>query len=611
MVERLCIRAWSGLKPAVARVTGRLKRVRPGIWIALVAVFAVFGREAGRLYQRRTDHRAEVADAIGSVGFFYGLPQQEHSGLRLLYLRTSEEGLGLYAREAATGKGRLLQEWQSPGSSSFRGERLMPLSPDDSFLPLVVSIQARPSALAICEAGSGKELFRIAEPGWVVSEGAWLTSEKLVWLRQRRAAAHKPPPFQVHVTERQPDGSWADKSAAVTLTNVVGLAALSGDTIAWADAKGIYTLNLVSNVITPLFSAREKPIVELDYSREHQRFLVACKEKQGRSLWCLALETNGPNDFVRLTADMSVHGAQWVNDGQGYAYLNQHTVVVKADAAAKPVRVNAAAERMVAAPSGDGVFFVGSVGDEPGLGLWRYGASDQSLTNLVCYSDRPSPRARRVEPARCFTQDGAGHRLGYDLYRPVNFNWGKKYPMLIGDTVFGQFAYQRDFDGPSWAEAMANCGAYVVIVERKDWLPKDDQEWSRGVMALYDQLKGDPTVDRGRVFLYGASLEPATCRGWLNRGPGFGKGCCCSIRACCRTFRTSKRGDVPHFLISAGKEEGETERFRKVPSRGLRSGHRGGGGRTSECVSCVNLDTGHAGPDSRDEGLCVRGVRGV
>jgi hypothetical protein len=237
---------------------------------------------------------------------------------------------------------------------------------------------------------------------------------------------------------------------------------------------------------------------------------------------------------------------------------------VKADATAKSVQVKAAVDTLAAAPTGDGLFFVGSVGNEPGLGLWRYGVRDQSLTNLVCYSDLPSSRARRVEPVRCAAKDGAEHFLSYYLYRPMNFDWRKKYPLLIGDTVFGQFAYQHDFDGPSWAEAMANCGAYVVIVARKDWLPKDDQEWGRGVMAVYNKLKGDPTVDRSRIFLYAASLETSYMSRLIEQKAELWTGALLLNPTELPEFSTIKAGGhLPKFLISAGKEEGESKRFKK------------------------------------------------
>ncbi len=564
MIERWCRRAWSSLELAVARGAERMKRVRPGVWIVLLVVLGVVGLESGRLYQRLTGHRTELADAIGSVGFFYGPPQPEHSGSRALYLRTSEKGLGFYACEVASGKVTLLQDWQAPGGRSFRGQSLWPLSPNDRFIPLVVSVQATPGALAICDAGSGKEVARLAEPGWIVTQGAWLTPEKLAWLRRRNPEVKRPEPFELHLTERQPDGRWADQIAGVTLTNVSCLTALSGDTIAWMDAKGIYALNLASSVISPLFSAPGKQIAELNYSREHQQFLVTCKEKQGRSVWRLELKADAPNDFSRLTSDKNIRRAQWVNDGAGYAYLSRDTMVVKADAAASRVEVKAAVDTLVAAPTGDGLFFVGSVGHEPGLGLWRYRASDQSLTNLVCYSDRPSSRARRVEPVRCVANDAAGHLLHYYLYRPVNFNWRRKYPLLIGDTVFGQFAYQRDFDGPSWAEAMANCGAYVVIVARKDWFPKDDQEWGRGVMTLYNYMRGEPTIDYGRIFLYGASLETSYLSRLIEQKPELWRGALLLNPGELPDLTAIKAGRrLPRILISAGKEEGETERFKK------------------------------------------------
>jgi hypothetical protein len=249
-------------------------------------------------------------------------------------------------------------------------------------------------------------------------------------------------------------------------------------------------------------------------------------------------------------------------------------LVVKADATAAGIRLTTAVETMTVSPSGDSIFFVGSVGGEPGLGLWQYRVSSHVLTNLVCYSDMPSSRATRLDPAQCTARHGGpGRPLSYYLYRPAHFNWRKKYPLLVGDTVFGQFAYQHDFDGPSWAEAMANCGAYVVIVERKNWVPKDDQEWGRGVMTLFNELKGDPTVDCSRTFLYAASLETTFMSRLIEQRPELWRGALLLNPGQLPDLSALKPGKrLPKMLISAGQEEHRSEQFKRYQEEACRMG---------------------------------------
>ena len=315
MIEQWCASAWSRGRPAAAKALARMRGVRPGVWIALMVALGVAGRVSRATYQRHAAHRNEIADAIGSVGFFYGPPQPDHTGARVLYLRTSEKGMGLYACDVASKKTTCLQDWKPAGGSSMRGQGLLPLSPDGKFLPLVVSIAAARGALAICEADSGNEQIRIRAPDWVVTEGVWLTPEKLAWLRKSRAGA-----LELHLAERRPNGSWADKAVPMAPGNVSCLTALSDDTVAWMDAQGLYALNLASNAVSTLFSPEGRRIAEMSYSRERRQFLVTCGEKGGWSLWRLELRTNAPCDFSRLASDKYLGQAQWINDARGYAY---------------------------------------------------------------------------------------------------------------------------------------------------------------------------------------------------------------------------------------------------------------------------------------------------
>lgn len=573
MIEQWCRKSWNRLEPAARQEAARLRQARPGVWVALLVAAAVASRELPRLYQRHVGHRKELAEAIGGIGFFYGPPQPDHSGSRVLYLRTSERGLGLFTYELASGKRTLLKEWEQVGIRSLRGQRLLPLSPDDRFLPLTISINAAPGALVICETDFGKELARIEAPGMVVAETAWLTPERLAWLSWGSLAPGKRAVFQFHVAERQPDGTWTDRNAGGALTHAFCLAGLSEDTVAWMAGDGVYARSLVSTSTATLFHPEGNRIIKMDYCRQTRQFLLTCLKDSTFSLWRLELKTNAPSDCRQLASDSNIQSAQWINEGRGYAYLNQHTLVVRAEAEATglPLRP-AAVETAVAAPSGDGLYFIGLVNDEPGFGLWRYDTTSETLTNLVCYSDALSTLATRVEPSYCVSGTGS-EKLHYYLYRPTHFDRHKRYPVLLGDTLFGQLAYQRDFDGPSWAEAMANCGAYVVIVAREQWVLSDDQEWGRSVLALFDELKRDPTVDADQIFLYGVSVETVYLSKLLAQQPEPWKGVLLlnpSALPDLSAMEPDRR--LPQMLISAGKEEHRSEEYKRFQKEASRRG---------------------------------------
>src|ERR1035441_6418505 len=161
MVEQWYQRVRRGLAPVAERTAARIRRLRPGTWTGLLVVAALACREGSILCRRLAGHRAEIADAIGSVGFFYGPPQPNRPGSQVLYLRTSEKGLSLYVCDVASGEKTRLKEWEAPQVRSMRGQALLPLSPDERYLPLVFSVQASPGALVIGDIASMTELIRI------------------------------------------------------------------------------------------------------------------------------------------------------------------------------------------------------------------------------------------------------------------------------------------------------------------------------------------------------------------------------------------------------------------------------------------------------------------
>jgi hypothetical protein len=552
MIERL----WSDMVRWSRKLPASMKSIQPRTWIVLFVALLVGVRVGRELFHRHFGHRDQIVTAIGSIGFLYGTPRPDYSGSRIRYLQSSEEGIGVFDSDTATGTRQTLSE------KSFTSylDCVSPFSPHDDLIAYTFDSIEPDGYISICRADSGTETARLEAPSWHVFEMAWLNPERLVcrgWV---------PGGSAFHLIQKQPDGRWKDWSPDLTVTNASCLTALSEDRFAWVDVNGLCAMNFLSGNLDPLFPTQDRPITEFSYSRQTDEFLVTRKEKRGCSLWSSKLNINAPDNSAQLASDQDIQNAQRVNGGKGYAYLSQNTLVVKAQAEDQPARLaHATIDRFVVAGNGLRLFFTGTVSNEPWAGLWRYDIATQNLNNVVPYSDRPSPYAIGREPVRCEVRTASQRSLNYYVFWPAHFDRHKKYPLFIGDTPFlaPNALYQRSIHGPNWSEAMACCGAYVVIVNRNNWWG-GLKNWDSDVMAVYDQLMPDPTIDAKKVYLFGASAETEYLAKLVERRPELWTGLLLlnpTQLADLSALDSGKR--LPKMFLSAGGEEGESIRFKE------------------------------------------------
>ena len=170
--------------------------------------------------------------------------------------------------------------------------------------------------------------------------------------------------------------------------------------------------------------------------------------------------------------------------------------------------------QFAASADGKHLFAVGLVSNEISEGLWHYDLGKASLSCVVPGAGHPSPLVRQIEELHGSItvpdRRPQGRRLDYYLYQPANFNphEHKKYPLVIGNTLFvnGDPLYQERPHGPLWVQALANGGAFVVVVDRQIW-GVGMEHWPENVMAVYRGMMQNPAVDQDRVFLFASSGE--------------------------------------------------------------------------------------------------------
>jgi hypothetical protein len=311
-------------------------------------------------------------------------------------------------------------------------------------------------------------------------------------------------------------------------------------------------------------------LTSFSYSKESGQFLLNCTEARRGFLWQYDPQTAN----LTKVAEGDIEDEQWFGDGQsGYLlHDSRHGGIVLRDAfgAEEDRALQGANVLWFGASDADTMLLLGSISNQPSAAIWQYDVASSKLKPLIPYSDEPSIYAKGVSPTNITIKTPSGENLACTIYLPLNFNPRKKYPLVIGNTVFTDPIYR--YQGPGWAPAVANCGGYVVIVERRSWF-KGLDDWGTNIMSAYNSLKKDLRIDTSQVYLFGSSAETAYMDQVLTNSSGLWKGLI--------LLNPSQLPDLskvpglrqrPKILISAGSEEHEEDRFKKYQADALNYG---------------------------------------
>ena len=339
------------------------------------------------------------------------------------------------------------------------------------------------------------------------------------------------------------------------------------------------------NLFSDLAAATNSTIDEFTYSRETGQLLISLVQNKGASkgtsLWRFYPEKDGLLPLLATTRNVFIQNLRWVGASQ-YAFVstakgNSTITVANLSKAEKASSfASGIAGRFTPTPDGRQLFVTGITSNEPADGIWRYDLDAKLSHCVVPYADVPSPQIARSDYVHG-TATINGHKLDYYLYRPVGItghDW-KKHPLVIGNTVLVDAQYQQNPDGPLWAQALANCGAYVIIVNRRNWTGKELAPWAENVMEIYDFLAKDPTVkaDWNRVFLFGTGNEAPELNNLILQRPELWKGAIFLNPGRLPDFSKLPGGKpVPKILISVGGLEGRGGELKQVQAGAIKYG---------------------------------------
>jgi len=309
-------------------------------------------------------------------------------------------------------------------------------------------------------------------------------------------------------------------------------------------------------------------VTSFAYSPITHQFLISSRTGPDTTLWRYDPQA-GLSTLTRLVQTDFIQDAQWVGPNE-FAYLgNQsgHKQIVLAngaDATKSRLCEHGEADWFTSAAAGGKLCFSGSVSNEPSRGIWQYDLATRQLQSLVAYSDQPFSEAKRVPPFRSYINWPGVSCL---IYPPPTVDPHKKYPLVITDTVTADAIH-----GPMFQSAIADCGAYVAIVERR-WWTDSIEHWETNVLKLYQDLRLDPGIDPQQVYLFGASAETKYLSELVEKTPGLWKGVILLNPSQLPNFsQLPYLKQRPRILIVAGSEEYEDQRFEQFQANALNNG---------------------------------------
>jgi hypothetical protein len=449
--------------------------------LALLCHHLAAGRNHGKIQH--------TVEELGSILVFAGRPLPNHTCSKLVFIQyRTNDAWGICLQEVNTGRRKLLDvlstdTWRE--GVVYEQLRTFGWSPDDRHFAYSRGRQKR---IVICEVESGKRTV-VYEADKAITSGAWLSPQTLVCTDGERL-------LEFGQSGAQWTGPRVFTSPAIvdggeTSTNrlVESLQAFSADTLLWQQADAIWSAGRES-VPFNVWQAGQGELVEYHYSQEAGKLLVHGRDPEGDFFAELSPGTPGLRNTLTNQERVGGDGshptqARLINGGRGYAYLNEsdfslNTPIVKVDRSQSPVSLPWRSEIKSYAISQQQLFVISALTNEP-TGIWKLDLTSGALEQIASNQERPFQYATSQPPIQNFITNSAGKRLTYYLLGPSHLKPGQKAPLVFG--VMGKLEQAYNWD--RYAQTIANCGYYLVIVDRRN---SEVSEWADEALSVYEAL---------------------------------------------------------------------------------------------------------------------------
>jgi predicted esterase len=517
------------------------------LWCALGLVLLIVGWR-WVVYAGTKSLKKEGREMV-QITRLYNNPVPNHAGDKLLYMKNTETGLGVYLKNLSTGKTQTIQE--IPETRVLGSFYLLEWSPDDSILAYTQPRTGQKQEVVLCSGSTGKPFAKIAAQG-IIDEFRWLTTNSFAYVNEAK---------NVFVATRKAQGIWGKprqfkKTVASPITR---LEAISPKKLGWIQDNIIWTWEPSKKKLTQIWKSEDGKLLYYSYSRENEKFLITTLNKdKGYQIWSMGIDSTTPE--LLETTQSKIAQPKWINNGQGYAYrCADHwadSLILRRDLSASPVSLFSEGQIVDYRPNSDQIFIHGSEKDGP-RGIWEYDIRTGSQRCVVSPMEQPFSFEGKVTHV-CGVITNQSREIPYHLWRPANLKPGKKYPLILGQTRY---------DWNPYPQIAARSGFYFVMVTRKSWARMED--WDKDIMAIYDDLN-DPHIDKKRIYLYGHSAETSLVSNIASEKPDLWKGV---LLFSPTTLPDLSRSHISTMLIAAGKnDEGNGKRLPEYQANAAKAG---------------------------------------
>jgi len=521
-----------------------------------------------RVAAKQPAHLKEIIDELSSIRIPTGKVVPNHADTKLLYLKyTTKDTWAVFLLNTTTRKSQLVSEVvNEAGTGELAANRTVTIlgwSPRDEYFAYARSGRRE---IVVCDGDSGAELGKgkFRQP---VSTSAWLSSRTLLcsdgdqlaefsksptgWNRNlfyesprdsaktddlaRNKAAH------VHDDPAKETGAKQSKIPAipqvpdkkkVLLPNtklpagkITSLAAWGFDAAVWQQSNTIYVRER-GRALNAIWHATNCTLIEFSYSASAGEFLLHCKDQEGEFLInYFPRILSGHDTFTNLvrldTSEYRPVEVQFINNAQGYAYLNQNEdganqLVIKLFSSKPPVELPCADEFNDFFINGVQLYGITASGDEP-PGIWKCDLRSRAVDCLVPSIEKPFKYAAHAPVLEGYVTNAAGEQLTYYLLEPVRTDGNRKHPLVVGIMGAGELGNVWD----RWAQGIANYGGYFVSMDRRK---RSQANWADDAFCACEFLSKQFAVDTNNVYLLGVSAGSYAADHLLSSHPDVWKG---------------------------------------------------------------------------------------
>jgi hypothetical protein len=527
MIEVWCTKAWNDLAMPRQKFAKNalhfmehLRSQRTAMLLTFTVPLMVFTWHIIILVERPA-HLDKIVAQLGSsaIDCFFQNPMPNNAGTCLLFIQSTERGYGFYFYKSGGNSQRKLLYEETYLTAGRPTETFLGWSPDDRFFAYVRRNYYW--QIVICDGNTGATLATMQVPRPAIS-GAWLSPQTLAVFNVNN----------ILCTIENSKGKWAppkpfvsflNKSYAFTDGLVKNLTAFDDNSVLWQQGNTVWYCGKNNEKPTIIFDSLTNTLMEFSYSKTVGTILLHCQNAKGHFFFNCYL---GQDKILHDMKAINIHeysptNSTLINNGAGYAFMSQvgtsNVLVVKPDNRNSYCQYQWFDQIEGLAANQRQIFVTGSRNKSPPC-IYDVDIATGSTTCMISKKDGDFYYWTNCVIEQSTLTNSFGEALNYYLYVPKHSTAKTKYPLIVG--ILGKGAVPG-FEFAAQHEAFANDGFYFAYVDRYQ---RNDAQWGRDALALYENLVKRPDIDSNNVYLYGSSAGVETVYGLLKKKPELWQG---------------------------------------------------------------------------------------